>query len=135
MAKHVPVLVTPKALDAYPDLNIGAIEKFPDIETAPVIKLFPDIKVGDVLKLHRDEIGDPGEEGTGLGIVILPAHPGEPGVRIGKVVTDLDELRALADADPDALGVLKVTVLDPNDLPEDWALLVSVDDVTAADDD
>src|SRR4051812_17972215 len=110
MDEQLPFLATPKALEASSGLKSGLVGQFPHIETGPVIKLFPDIEIGDVLKIHREEIGDPAEEGTDLGIVILPALPGETGVRIGRVVTNLDELHAVA-ADTDALGVLEVTVL------------------------
>jgi hypothetical protein len=121
MNEEFPVLATTKALKG-----------FPDIKTGPVLKAFPDIEIGQVLKIHRDELGEPHSRGDSLGIVILPAFPGEEGLRIGSVVSDAATLDDTVADQADALGAVAVTVLEPE---EDWVVVVSVTDIQAATDD
>jgi hypothetical protein len=116
----------------FPTLGTERVVKgFPDIETGPVLKAFPDIEVGQVLKIHRDELGDPHDEGDILSLLILAPSPADEGLRIGSV----REGEALQDAeldDVEALGSIAVTVLEGAD---DWAVTVSVTEIRPADDD
>ncbi|MER6975134.1 hypothetical protein ABT304_29010 [Nocardioides sp. NPDC000445] len=117
----------------FPTLGTEKVLKgFPDLESERVLKAFPDIEIGQVLKIHRDELGDPHDEGDNLSLVILGPLPGDEGLRIGSVIEAPEAVEATALAEPEALGAVDVTVLADEG---DWAVIVSVAEIRGASDD
>jgi hypothetical protein len=117
--------------EEFPVLETEKLQKgFPDLKTGPVVKAFPDIELGQVLKIHRDELGEPHDQGDNLSLLILRALPGDEGMRIGSVFADPAALEATVADQPDVLGSVAVTVLED----EDWAVIVSVTDIRAVTD-